>query len=69
LHGLSGNLQGEKPRRTGKPLPRCNSALGAPRYTEPTIKTGVKAMTAAVLELMPEEMTSALQKFGRKLLD
>ncbi|RMD94114.1 MAG: amidohydrolase [Calditrichaeota bacterium] len=38
-------------RKTGKPLPSLHSSLFAP-LPEPTIKTGVKAMTAAVLELM-----------------
>jgi hippurate hydrolase len=36
--------------RTGKPLPALHSALYRP-MAEPTIKTGVTAMTAAVLEL------------------
>ena len=38
-------------KRTGKPVPSLHSALFAP-VPEPTIRTGVKAMTAAVLELM-----------------
>jgi hippurate hydrolase len=38
-------------RRTGTPLPTTHSSLFAPA-PEPTIRTGVKAMTAAVLELM-----------------
>jgi len=37
--------------RTGIPLPSLHSALFAP-MVEPTIRTGVRAMTAAVLELM-----------------
>ena len=37
--------------RTGKPLPSLHSPLFAP-VPEPTIKTGVTAMTAAMLELM-----------------
>jgi len=37
--------------RTGKPLPSLHSSLWAPD-PEPTIKTGITAMTAAVLELM-----------------
>ena len=37
--------------RTGQPLPSLHSSLWAPD-PEPTIKTGVTAMTAAVLELM-----------------
>lgn len=38
-------------RRTGKPVPSLHSPLFAP-VPEPTIRTGVKAMTAAVLDLM-----------------
>ena len=38
-------------RRTGKPVPSLHSPMFAP-LPEPTIRTGVKAMTAAVLELM-----------------
>jgi hippurate hydrolase len=38
-------------KRTGKPVPSLHSALFAP-VPEPTIRAGVKAMTAAVLELM-----------------
>ena len=38
-------------RRTGKPVPSLHSPLFAP-LPEPTIRTGVKAMTAAVLDLM-----------------
>ncbi len=38
-------------QRTGKPLPSLHSALWAP-VPEPTIKTGVTTLTAAVLELM-----------------
>ncbi len=38
-------------RRTGTPLPSLHSSLFAP-VPEPTIRTAVKAMTAAVLELM-----------------
>jgi hippurate hydrolase len=41
----------EESQRLGKPLPSLHSSLFAP-VPEPTIKTGVKAMTAAVLELM-----------------
>jgi hippurate hydrolase len=37
--------------QTGKPLPSLHSPLWAP-LPEPTMKTGVTAMTAAVLELM-----------------
>jgi amidohydrolase len=38
-------------RATGTPLPSLHSALFAP-LPEPTLRTGVKAMTSAVLELM-----------------
>jgi amidohydrolase len=38
-------------KETGKPLPSLHSALFAP-LPEPTIRTGVKAMTSAVLELL-----------------
>ncbi len=38
-------------KQTGKPLPGLHSSLWAP-LPEPTIRTGVKAMTAAILELM-----------------
>jgi hippurate hydrolase len=38
-------------RQAGTPLPSLHSALFAP-VPEPTLKTGVKAMTSAVLELM-----------------
>lgn len=41
----------EESRRTGRPLPSLHSPLFAP-VTEPTIRTGVKALTSAVLELM-----------------
>jgi amidohydrolase len=37
--------------RTGEPLPSLHSSLFAP-LPEPTIRTGVKAMTSAVIELM-----------------
>lgn len=40
-----------KSKETGIPLPSLHSSLFAP-LPEPTIRTGVKAMTAAVLELM-----------------
>lgn len=41
----------EESRRTGVPLPGLHSSLWAP-VAEPTIRTGVKSMTSAVLELM-----------------
>ncbi len=40
-------------RQTGVPLPSLHSSRFAP-VPEPTIRTGVKAMTAAVLDLMSE---------------
>ncbi len=41
----------EASRKSGKPLPSLHSSLFQP-LPEPTLRTGVKAMTAAVLELM-----------------
>jgi len=41
----------DESRRSGKPVPSLHSPLFAP-VPEPTLRTGVKAMTAAVLELM-----------------
>ena len=41
----------EETQRSGKPLPSLHSPFWAPD-PEPTIKTGITAMTAAVLELM-----------------
>lgn len=41
----------EASQKSGKPLPSLHSSLFAP-LPEPTLRTGVKAMTAAVLELM-----------------
>ncbi len=41
----------EASRKSGKPLPSLHSSLFAPQ-PEPTLRTGVKAMTTAVLELM-----------------
>ncbi len=41
----------EQSLKTGTPLPSLHSSLFAP-LPEPTIRTGVKAMTTAVLELM-----------------
>ena len=38
-------------QRTGVPLPGLHSSLWAP-VPEPTLRTGVKAMTSAVLDLM-----------------
>ena len=40
-----------KSKQSGIPLPSLHSSLFAP-LPEPTIRTGVKAMTSAVLELM-----------------
>ncbi len=41
----------QQSKETGKPLPSLHSALFQP-LPEPTLRTGVKAMTAAVLDLM-----------------
>lgn len=41
----------EASRKSGQPLPSLHSSLFAP-LPEPTLRTGVKAMTSAVLELM-----------------
>jgi amidohydrolase len=41
----------EASRKSGKPLPSLHSSLFEP-LPEPTLRTGVKAMTATVLELM-----------------
>ncbi|MEJ7619096.1 MAG: hypothetical protein WKF30_19465 [Pyrinomonadaceae bacterium] len=49
--GAADPVKFEESRRTGKSLPAAHSPLFAP-LPEPTIRTGVKAMTAAVLELM-----------------
>ena len=39
----------EASRKSGKPLPSLHSSLFQP-LPEPTLRTGVKAMTSAVLE-------------------
>jgi amidohydrolase len=44
-------VKAKQSRETGTPLPSLHSALFAP-LPEPTLRTGVKAMTSAVLELM-----------------
>jgi amidohydrolase len=41
----------EASRKSGKPLPSLHSSLFEP-LPEPTLRTGIKAMTTAVLELM-----------------
>lgn len=41
-------------KETGTPLPSLHSPLFAP-LPEPTLRTGVRAMTAAVLELLPKK--------------
>jgi hippurate hydrolase len=41
----------ESSKKSGKPLPSLHSSLFEP-LPEPTLRTGVKAMTTAVLELM-----------------
>jgi amidohydrolase len=43
-----------KSKQTGVPLPSLHSSLFAP-LPEPTLRTGVKAMTVAVLELMGKD--------------
>jgi hippurate hydrolase len=47
-----------KSRLDGTPLPSLHSSLFAP-LAEPTIRTGVKAMTAAVMDLMSGEFKPA----------
>jgi hippurate hydrolase len=49
--GASDPAKVKQSRDTGVPLPGLHSALFAP-VPEPTLRTGVKAMTSAVLELM-----------------
>jgi hippurate hydrolase len=49
--GAADPLKLEESKRTGQPLPSIHSPRFAP-LPEPTIRTGVKAMTSAVLELM-----------------
>ena len=49
--GASDPAKLKESRDTGKPLPYLHSALFAP-VPEPTLRTGVKAMASAVLELM-----------------
>ncbi|MBI4530116.1 MAG: amidohydrolase [Candidatus Latescibacteria bacterium] len=49
--GAADPVKVENSRKTGTPLPYLHSPLFAP-LPEPTIRTGVKAMTSAVLELM-----------------
>ena len=49
--GASDPLKLKVSRDTGTPMPSLHSALFAP-VPEPTLRTGVKAMTSAVLELM-----------------
>ena len=43
----------EASRKSGKPLPSLHSSLFEP-LPEPTLRTGIKAMTTAVLELMKQ---------------
>ena len=47
-------LKVKRSKDTGTPLPSLHSALFAP-LPEPTLRTGVKAMTSAVLELMKRQ--------------
>src|SRR5437868_9909622 len=49
--GAADPVKLKQSRATGVPLPGLHSALFAP-VPEPTLRTGVKAMTSAVLELM-----------------
>jgi hippurate hydrolase len=49
--GASDAAKLKQSRETGVPLPGLHSALFAP-VPEPTLRTGIKAMTSAVLELM-----------------
>lgn len=49
--GASDALKLKQSKETGTPLPFLHSSLFAP-VPEPTLRTGVKAMTSAVLELM-----------------
>ncbi len=49
--GSSDPLTLKQSKETGVPMPSLHSALFAP-VPEPTLRTGIKAMTAAVLELM-----------------
>ena len=44
----------EESQRTGKPLPSLHSNKFAP-VPEPTIKTGITAMTAAALDLLAKK--------------
>ena len=44
----------DEARRSGKPLPSLHSSLWAPD-PQPTLTTGITAMTAAVLELMGQK--------------
>jgi len=49
--GASEPVKLKESRHTGKPMPSLHSALFAP-VPEPTLRTGVKAMASALLELM-----------------
>jgi amidohydrolase len=51
-------LQYEASRQSGVPLPSHHSPLFAP-LPDPTIRTGVKAMTSAVLDLLAKKTNSA----------
>jgi hippurate hydrolase len=53
LVGASDPAKLTESRRTGMPLPALHSSKFAP-VAEPTIKTGVAAMTAATLDLLPK---------------
>jgi hippurate hydrolase len=49
--GASDPVKLKESKDTGRPMPSLHSSLFAP-VPEPTLRTGVKAMTSAVLELM-----------------
>jgi hippurate hydrolase len=51
----------KRSKETGTPLPSLHSALFEP-LPEPTLRTGIKAMTAAVLELMKRIVQSPTSK-------
>ena len=52
--GAVAPAKAEESKRTGVPLPSLHSSKFAP-LPEPTIKTGITAMTAAVIELLPKK--------------
>jgi hippurate hydrolase len=52
--GASDPAKIEQSRQTGVPLPSLHSSLFAP-VPEPTIRTGVKMLTVAALDLMKKQ--------------